>query len=201
MPHNAWKEFVAKMNPQMIGPRKVIGRFPAMLQVFAKSTIGGIDTRHAQLTTQLPERAAPNLALAALLSWDESTRTDFSAEVKEVVPQQTGPKLPDLVADRLKKVIICEFTRTPLQDAFAYIADECKIEIYIDGDALKLSGYTKNMVQAYTLEDTGYEAIRRIVTKPMQEQLCMVIEEDKKRVLITTHPVAKESGLKPYEFK
>jgi hypothetical protein len=189
------------MNPRVIGPRKVIGRFPAMTQVFAMSTIGGIGNRFAQLTTELPERAAPNLALGALLAWDESTRTDFDKAKKQVRPTVTGPKVPELIADRLKTTIDIEFPRTPLQDAFGYIADECKCDIYIDGDALKLSGYTKNMPQAFTGQMSGYDAIKAIVTKDKQEDLCLVIQEDKKRILITTHPVAKETGLKPYEFK
>lgn len=194
-------DMVKKMNPTVIGPRKVIGRFPAMTQVFAISTTGGTGTRYAQLTTELPERAAPNLALGGLLAWDESTRTDFSKAVEQIKPEPTGPKIPDLIADRLKTVIDVEFPRTPLQDAFAYIADECQCDHYIDGDALKLSGYTKNMPQAFAGQMSGYDAIKAIVTKEMQTDLCIVIQEDKKRFLVTTHPVAKSTGLQPYQFE
>ena len=195
---------VERMNPGVIGPRKVIGRFPAMTQVFAMSTTAGTGTRYAQLTTELPERAAPNLALGGLLAWDESTRTDFSTAVKQVKPEETGPKLPDLVVDRLKKVIDVEFVRTPLQDAFAYIADECKVDHYIDGDALKLSAYTKNMAQDYVANCSGLDAIKYLVTRPINGQpnaLCIVIQQDQKRFLLTTKPVAKESGLTIYEFE
>ena len=195
---------VERMNPGIIGPRKVIGRFPAMTQVFAMSTTAGTGTRYAQLTTELPERAAPNLALGGLLAWDESTRTDFNTAVKQVKPEETGPKLPDLVVDRLKKVIDVEFVRTPLQDAFAYIADECKVDHYIDGDALKLSAYTKNMTQDYVANGSGLDAIKYLVTRPINGQpnaLCIVIQQDQKRFLLTTKPVAKESGLKIYEFE
>ncbi len=195
---------VERMNPGIIGPRKVIGRFPAMTQVFAMSTTAGTGTRYAQLTTELPERAAPNLALGGLLAWDESTRTDFNTAVKQVKPEETGPKLPDLVVDRLKKVIDVEFVRTPLQDAFAYIADECKVDHYIDGDALKLSAYTKNMAQDYVANCSGLDAIKYLVTRPINGQpnaLCIVIQQDQKRFLLTTKPVAKESGLTIYEFE
>lgn len=195
---------VEKMNPRVIGPRKVIGRFPAMTQVFAMSTTGGTGPRYAQLTTELPERAAPNLALGGLLAWDESTRTDFDTAVKQVKPESTGPELPDLVVDRLKKEIEVELVRTPLQDAFAYIADECKVDHYIDGDALKLSGYTKNMAQDYVATCSGLEAIKYLVTRPINGQpnaLCLVIQEDQKRFLLTTRPVAMNTGLKIYEFE
>lgn len=195
---------VERMNPGVIGPRKVIGRFPAMTQVFAMSTTAGTGTRYAQLTTELPERAAPNLALGGLLAWDESTRTDFNTAVKQVKPADTGPKLPDLVVDRLKKVIDVEFVRTPLQDAFSYIADECRCDHYIDGDALKLSAYTKNMTQDYVANCSGLDAIKYLVTRPINGQpnaLCIVIQEDQKRFLLTTKPVAKEAGLSIYPFE
>ena len=195
---------VEVMNPGVIGPRKVIGRFPAMAQVFAMSTTGGTGTRYAQLTTELPERAAPNLALGGLLAWDESTRTDFNTATKQVRPEDTGPKLPDLIADRLKKVIDVEFVRTPLQDAFAYIADECRCDHYIDGDALKLSAYTKNMTQDYVANCSGLDAIKFMVTRLINGQpnaLCIVIQEDQKRFLLTTKPVAKATGLKYVEFE
>jgi hypothetical protein len=195
---------VEVMNPGVIGPRKVIGRFPAMTQVFAMSTTGGTGTRYAQLTTELPERAAPNLALGGLLAWDESTRTDFNTATKQVKPADTGSKVPDLIADRLKKVIDVEFVRTPLQDAFSYIADECRCDHYIDGDALKLSAYTKNMTQDYVANCSGLDAIKYLVTRPINGQpnaMCIVIQEDKKRFLLTTKAVAKESGLKYVEFE
>ena len=193
---------VEKMNPQVMGPRKVIGRFPAMTQVFAKSSKIGVGSRFAQLSTRLPERAAPNLALGALLAWDESTRTDFNAQ--QAVPTKTqsaDPKLPELVLDRLKMKIDMEFGRTPLQDAFAYIADECKVDHYIDGDALKASGYTKNMPNTFTMNDTGLAGIKAIFDAPQRDQLCLVIQQDKKRFLITTLPFAAEQGLKPYAFE
>jgi hypothetical protein len=191
---------VEKMNPTVMGPRKVIGRFPAMTQVFAKSSRIGVGTRYAQLTTQLPERAAPNLALGALLAWDESTRTDFT-KAAPVRTEPTGPALPELVLERLKMKIEMEFARTPLQDAFAYIAEECKVDHYIDGDALKASGYTKNMPNTFDMNNSGLSGIKAIFDAPQREQLCLVIQQDQKRFLITTYPFAKDQGLTPYKFE
>jgi len=195
---------VERMNPGVIGPRKVIGRFPAMTQVFAMSTTAGTGTRYAQLTTELPERAAPNLALGGLLAWDESTRTDFNTATKQVRPADSGPKLPDWIADRLKKVIDVEFARTPFQDAISYIADECRCDFYIDGDALKLSGYTKNMAEDFAKKCSGLDALKYLVTRPINGQpnaRCLVIQEDQKRFLMTTKPVADEAGLTYIEFE
>ena len=71
---------VRSMNPPELGKRKVIGRMPAMSKVFAMATEMTYGSRHVQLITPLPDRAAPSLALGALLAWDESTRTDFSKQ-------------------------------------------------------------------------------------------------------------------------
>lgn len=193
-PYDIW-HMVEKMNPTVIGHRKIIGRFPAMTQVFAKSTIGGKGSRFAQLVTSIDERAAPNLALGALLTWDESTRTDFS-KAAPVKPIQSGPKLPDLIADRLKTKVEVEFNRTPLQEAFAFIAEECKTGVDIDGDALKDKGYTKNMAQTFSLNKTGMDAIKAILDR--YESMCVVIQEDKKQFLITTESFAAKNGQKVF---
>ncbi len=197
MPFDLLK-MVELMNPKQAGRRKLIGRFPAMMQMFAKSTIGGMGTRYAQLTTQLPERAAPNIALAGLLAWDESRNTDFASAVPQV-PTDSGPKLPDLMVDRLKMKIDVEFNREPLKEAFAYIAGECKLKSAINGDALKDKGYTQNMAQTFEMQNSGLAAIKQIVDA--YEGMCVVIQEDKKQFLITTTKFAEQDGQTPYKFE
>jgi hypothetical protein len=196
-PYDIW-HMVEKMDPKKIGPRKIIGRFPAMTQLFAKGTIGGMGSRYAQLVTSLDERAAPNLALGALFAWDESTRTDFTKDAP-IRQQSTGPKLPDLIADRLKLKIEVEFNRTPLQEAFAYIAEECKTGVDIDGDALKDKGYTKNMAQTFKMEGTGLAAIKNILDR--YDSMCLVVQEDKKQFLITTVSFAEKNKQTVFEIK
>ncbi len=193
---------VEKMNPQVAGPRQIIGRFPAMAKVFSLATHASSGERFASLATSLPERAAPNLAIGALLTWDESTRTNFSKPAVDK-PKETGPsKLPDLVADRLKQLKLeIEFTKMPLQDGLKYIADECKINLDIDGDALKAAGFTKNMEQNIKLgKVTGLEAIGAIVKKYEKERvpIVLVIDESKKVALITTKEFAEKGNLTVY---
>ncbi len=197
LPSDLWKKCVDKMNPTVAGHRKIIGRFPAMMQMFARETKGGIGTRYTLLETSLTERAAPNLALGALLTWDQSLVTDFSAGPSK--GDSAEEKLPDLIADRLKKKIDIEFARTPLQDAFKYIAQETKCGHDIDGDALKDKGYTKNMPQTFTMNDTGFAAIKKIISA--YPDMCLVIDEGKKEFLITTTKFASEKGQKVYEIK
>lgn len=188
---------VELMNPQQVGRRKLIGRFPAMMQTFSNSTIDGIGERYTQLTTQLSDRAAPNLALAGLLTWDEAVKTDFS----KAVPQQidTGPKLPDLMVDRLKMKIDVEFAREPLKDALAYIGGECKVTSVVNGDALKDKGYTQNMPQTFTMQDSGLAAIKAIIDR--YDDMCLVIDEEKKTFLITTRKFAAQDGQTVYEYE
>ncbi len=191
---------VQQMKPTEVGKRKVIGRLPAMTKAFAMSTVGQTGSRHVELITPLPERAAPNLALGILLAWDESTRTKFSDKPAAVPSEDTKTNIP--VAERLKKKIDIDFRRTPLQDAITYIGDETKVKMDIDGDALKFAGYTKNMAQEYKADQiTGFAALEQIFTVKGQEKLCLVIDEKKNQGLITTLQSAEAKGLKPHVFK
>jgi hypothetical protein len=191
------------MDPKQVGPREIIGRFPAMTKVFAMSTHGTSGERYASLTTSLPVVAAPNLAIGALLTWDESTRTDFTKASSNTAPsKETATKLPDLVADRLKQLKCeIEYEREPLQGYIKFVADECKVTIDIDGDALKAAGYTKNMPQKFSLgKVTGLEAIGVILKKYQVEKVPMVlvIDEGKKVAILTTKDFAEKDNLKVY---
>ena len=189
---------VRKMNPGTIGSRKVIGRFPAMLKAFSMANQEQSGERYAQLVSNLPERAAPNLALASLLTWDESTRTDFSVKAK---PRPTGPQLPDKVVDRLKMKLEVDFKRMPLEEVLAYIADETKTKIILDGAGLKLVGYTQNMRQTMNLGTvSALETIQAIFNVKDQDQMCLIIDENAKTATVTSKPFAQQNNLKTYEF-
>jgi len=187
---------VRKMNPNRKGPRTVIGRFPAMVQAYALETNPGSGDRYVRLNTVLHERAAPNLAVGTWLVWDESTRTEFSKPSKK--PTSNSPKLPARIADRLKQKIDIDFRRTPLQEAFAYIATETHVTIVIDGDALKLSGYTKNMPQTFKLGMVpATKALYEIIKK--YEDMVLILDEKKKVLTVMTKAVAADKKLKPYK--
>lgn len=188
---------VLKMEPKEVGPRQIIGRFPAMVATYAIGTLGGINDRFVQMTTVLPENAAPNLAIGTLLAMDEASRTDFNRTVEPTPTGPTGPGPALSLAQRLQTAVDIDMNRMPLQEAFAYIGQESKIEIDIDGDALKLSGFTKNMPQTYKLgKIPALQAIATIV-KPYPK-MCIVVDDQKQKVTVTTEPVAADRGLKPY---
>lgn len=196
------------MNPQVLGPREIIGRFPAMTKVYALSTHASSGDRYVSLATSLPERAAPNLAIGTLLTWDESTRTDFTKAVAgpASVPKETGTKLPELVLDRLKQLSVeIEFVKTPLQDGIKFIAEECKVTIDIDGDGLKDGGYTQNMEQNMKLgKVTGLEALGAICKKYEKERpanpVVLIIDETKKVAILSSKNFAENKGQKPFQF-
>lgn len=189
---------VQMMNPQQVGFRKIIGRYPAMMKVFSLKTLSGTGEDMAQFTTVLPAKAAPNLALGTLLAWDESTRTDFTKAAP--TPQPKEPKLPDLIVDRLKLPMDVDFRRRPLQEAFSDIGEATHVQFDIDGDALKFAGYTKNMPQSFTLgEVPATEAIKKILSQ--YDKMCVCItDEDKNIVTVMTFEVAKQKGLTPLKF-
>ena len=202
LPRDLQEAIRGYMDPKQVGPREIIGRFPIMTKVFAMSTHGTSGDRYASLTTSLPVNAAPNLAIGALLTWDESTRTDFNKASSNTTPKETATKLPDLVADRLKQIKCeIEFEREPLQGYIKFVADECKVTIDIDGDALKAAGYTKNMPQKFSLgKVTGLEALGAILKKYQTEKvpMALVIDEGKKVAILTTKDFAEKDNLKVY---
>ena len=103
----------------------------------------------------------------------------------------TVVKLASTVLERLKTEFEIEFSRKPLADAFSYLGEETQVEFVIDGDALKMAGYTKNMPQTFSLgKAPGTKGIYTILTWPMQEKLCLVIDDAKMQALITTTAAA-----------
>lgn len=205
LPHELQSACV-RMRPETRGYLALIGRFPAMLEAYRQATVPTVETRHVRLTTVLPRKAAPNLALGSLLTWDQSTKTDFSAAAPPPTVASAGPRanLPDKVEDRLKLTFEGEFNQ-PFQDAVAYIASECQVEIDIDGNALKDAGFTKNMPLKLSIgKVSGLEAFKQIILyeryRPPtpDKQLCIVIDEAAKTVLVTTEAFAAAEGKTVY---
>ena len=194
---------VRYMQPPTVGQKKLIGRFPVMTQAFSMATMMGVGTRFVQATTVLPAKAGPNIALGTLLTLNQAALTDFTKEA----PKPVDSNLPTTVAGRLQLPVLIEFSRTPLQDAFAYIADEAKLTIEIDGDALKFGGYTKNMAQTFTLgTKPAIDGIAKILSqyqmadKP-EQQMCIIVDENRKVITVMTQKFAADKNLTPHPMK
>ncbi|MBL4884568.1 MAG: hypothetical protein JKY95_08555 [Planctomycetaceae bacterium] len=196
---------VQKMEPQRAGYREIIGRYPAMMKVVAMTAAVAVDGRYVRMGTLLPLKAGPNLALGTLLAWDESTRTDFSTKVVSTKPKVKKIDIASLpMKQRLERKIDVDFRGTPLQEAFAYIAEEAKIKIEVDGDALKLAGFTKNMRQTFKMDQTTVrEAIYGIIKTYEDESVPMVIHvsEKENKIIVLVKPVAETRKLEIYQFK
>ncbi|MDC0261803.1 hypothetical protein OAK47_01135 [Planctomycetaceae bacterium] len=205
---------VRKMTPQQIGPRKIIGRYPAMAKVFTMATSSGSDDRSVQFTTVLNDRAAPNLALGTLMAWDESTRTDFNkSDSPAAMVASNQPKKELTFEEKLQKQIEIDFGRMPLQDAFAYIADEAVLSLEIEGDALKLAGFTKNMPQTFKYEQIsvtkailaiingeGNSIIKDSITKGTGK-IGLFLDDTGKGFIIATEKYIADQGKTAYQLK
>ncbi len=179
---------VQKMQPKQNGRRAIIGRYPAMMKLLSLRTLGGIDQRYVQLTAVMNERAAPNLAVGTMLFLDEAAVTDFT----QTVPTPATPgNLPARLADRLQRVFEIDFRRTPLQEAYAFIADETKVPIEIDGDALKMAGMTKNMAQTHQLGNVpATEALKSILSRYTAEGMILIVDESTRKATVLTKAAA-----------
>lgn len=193
-----------QMHPGRQGQRTIIGRFPAMVEAFRQSTVPTVGSRHVKFTTVLPAKAAPNLALGTIITWDEAGRTDFSASAPPPTTVAAGdPALPETVAERLQLIVDAEFNGRPLQEALQYICDEISVTMDIDGDALKDAGYTQNMPQTFNLGKVpAVEAVQAIINPNDGDgndanRMCVVIDESTKTLKLMTKKFADQRGMEP----
>jgi len=119
--------------------------------------------------------------------------------------QTKSSEVESPVVAKLKAEIEVDWKKMPLQDAVKSIAEKCEIEIDLDGEALKASGFTKDMEQNLTLgKGTGLAAIDAILQKSEKERpgrgMVLVIRDEEKKALITTAEFAKKNEQTPFEF-
>lgn len=184
------------LNPSTIGLRRIIGRFPAMLEVFRRATVTAIEDRMVRLHTILPAKAGPNLVLATVLTWNQTLQphSNSVAESSELVAREL---VPPTLYERLQRQVDAEFNRVPLQDALDFIAGEIGVTIRIDGDALKHAGYTKNMPQSFKLgRIPAVAALRKIVGQYQEtgKEMVVAVDTEQQQVTITTRKFAERRG-------
>ncbi|WP_437224459.1 hypothetical protein SH661x_003639 [Planctomicrobium sp. SH661] len=203
LPETVWKDLCAKMQPREMRFRKLIGRLPAMLAAVTEATVSQRENRCVLLTTVLPAKATPNLALATMFAIDEATRTNF-AQATVASSSQNKPTLPETVAERMKLPVDAEFNRTPLEQALTYLCGEIQVKLFVDGDALKDAGYTKNMPQTFNLGKVPMQrALFEIVNAYQEDGKEMVISVDEatKSITVLTKKFADAKGLPVFPLK
>jgi hypothetical protein len=112
------------MQPETLGERKIVGRFPAMMKAFESATTVDVGARYVRLTTLLPDKAASNLAAGSIMTWSRSALTDFSKDLAVAAAEpQKGPAMPKTIAERLKLPVLVDFRNTPLQEAVEFFGE------------------------------------------------------------------------------
>lgn len=192
-----------KTDPKTIGEKKIVGRFPVMTKIVERSTHFGNGHRLVTMQVELPERAGPNLALGTLFAWNQTTLPDYGQKSSApTVAAADDPKLPEKIADRLKKKITVDFRRTPLQDAIASIAEDTGVKIKLDGPGMKLAGVTQNEVQTFQMEDVpATDVLYKIIIENTKDKLVLIVDEEKKIATVTSVAVAEDKKLKPFPLK
>lgn len=188
---------VKKMNPQEVGRRQIVGRFPAMSKVYALSTRVSTGDKLVSLMTSLPERAAPNLALGAILAWDQTTRPEYGKSGSAPASgSPTQPKLPDLIADRLKMKINVDYRNEPLYQAINFVGEEINVNFKIEGNDLKMVGVTQNMKQQFKMDNAPASAVLFEILDKIG--LVIIVDEQKKLITVTSAKMADEKKLEPF---
>lgn len=192
------------MNVPDAGSRKIVSRVPEMCRAFEKSTKISVyeKQRYASLTTELPERAGPNLALGSILAWEAASKTNFATVAGKGPQQPLDATLPERLVDRFRTKIDVEFKQEALSTAFETIAAEARFKISVDGDALKSAGYSKNMPQDLKMTAPAGEVLQALLKKYAEpgKEMVIVIDEERKEVTVTTKGKAEAKGQKPHAF-
>ena len=188
-------KLVQGTRPASKGFRELVGRYPAMIEAVKESTVLRADSKELRAFTVLPAKAAPNLALGTLLTWDEIRKAPASTGGAAVASVAT-----EKVADKLKKEILAEFNRVPLEQAIKYIGEQTGVDFSVDGEALRLTGYTRNMPQTMSLGSVpATKALKAILDVPNQKDLAVFVDEAAGKAVMSTKPYLKQQG--KTEFK
>ena len=183
---------VRTLTPATMGRRRLVGRLPAMLAAAVAARTGGTDGRVYRAAAALPASAGPNLALASLLTWDAGLAG----------PPATAPAVADAGPDdapleeKLGRPVEVDFRRTPLQEAFQFLASEAGFAVELDGAAIRDAGMTRNMPQEFAL---GRVSARDAVARILQNhpKLCVVADRPAGTLLVTTRDAAAAAGFAP----
>lgn len=185
---------VERLDPRTSGRRKLVGRVPAMWKAVALGVQASAQARLATLESVLPERAAPNLSLATYLALSEPLSASSGSKNGRGRAGMAGQQ--QTVLQRLQAKVDVDFRRTPLSDAFSSIGEDIGLTFEIDGGALKIAGYTKNMPQTIKLTGVPATEALRTILKPYPK-MALVLDEPHHAVIVTTTEWATAKGKQP----
>jgi hypothetical protein len=179
--------YVERLQPAIPGSRKLIGRLPAMCKAVALGAAVNSQSKIVTVESILPERAAPNLSLATYLLLTEGPSSMGRSPAARIATKRDGR--PKSLAARLQTVVDVDFKRTPLSEAFESIGGDIGVTFELDGGALKLAGYTKNMPQTFQIK--GAPAVQSLQTiLKAYPKLALVADEARGAIVVTTTEAA-----------
>ncbi len=185
---------VERLDPRTSGHRKLVGRVPAMWKAVALGTQETTQPRLVVFESILPERAAANLAIGTFVALSEPRSQSRSKSGRNRRPGTNDQQ--KTIAERLSAKVDVDFRRTPISEAFSSIGEDIGVTFEIDGGALKLAGYTKNMPQNIRL--SGVPAAQALGTILKQyAKMALVADESRQTIIVTTVESATEKGQKP----
>lgn len=172
-------------------------RFPAMIREVTQTQTVGIIDRQVVVRALTSERALPNLLLGGVLLWHNQfvQSTPPTAETSEVSSVSPPRKVIPLT-ERLQQRIDVDFRREPLESALQTVAQELSSPIEIDGEALKLAGYTRNMPQTLQLSQFPAGGVLQKILMQYDQMVLAVIEGTPETLLLTTREAARAKQLK-----
>lgn len=186
---------VYQTHPGRLGEKKVVGRFPVMTKVVEQSALIDREKRFVRVRWSLPERAAPNLALGAYLTWRQTTLADFGKHAP-AAPSR-AQELPATVAERLQKVVDVEFgEKDSLSYCINYVADEIGVKISLDGPGMKRVGATQNQPSKFTMKGATASSVLHRMLVPIR--LVLIVDEKSKTARVTSDEEAEDKKLKPF---
>ena len=196
-------DLVYRTNPRSIGEKKVVGRLPIMTKIVERSTEIANDRRLVTMRVELPERAGPNLALATLLTWNQTTLPDFGKSSSAPSGGDSSEeKLPNKIADRLKKRISVDYRREFMAAAIAYVEGETGVKIKLDGPGMKEVGITQNMYQSFAMENVPATAVlHKIIVENTGNKLVLIVDEKNKVATVTSITAAENKKLTPFPLE
>jgi len=189
-------ELVYKTHEKTIGETKIVGRFPAMTKVVERSTKFETGRRLVTMHVELPERAGPNLAVGALLTWDQTNRPGYGKTSNApAATVASKPRLPDKIADRLQTKITVDFRNDFLYAALDYIGGEIGVKFVLDGPGMKEVAATQNEKQEFAMENVPVTAV---LAKIFGNRMVLVVDEEKKIATVTSQAGADRMKRKPF---
>jgi hypothetical protein len=181
------------------GEKKIIDRFPEMIKIVEQSAMVESGSRDVAVQWVLPERAAPNLALGARLTWHQTILPGYAQSSAPSEKPADEPPVPRTIAERLQKKIDVDFRDEFLYAAVEFVGEEIGVTFKLDGPGMKRVGTTQNEKQKLALEQTPARIILARMLTP--RKLVLIVDEQAKTATITSTEEADDKKLSPFPLE